>query len=55
MRSLLQGIPGYPVVKTTPFRCRRHGFEPWSGNLAPSYCVALPKKKEKKKKDTAIL
>ena len=25
-------FPGSPVVRTPRFHCRRHGFDPWSGN-----------------------
>ena len=25
-------FPGSPVVKTLHFHCRKHGFDPWSGN-----------------------
>ena len=25
-------FPGGPVVRAAHFHCRRHGFDPWSGN-----------------------
>ena len=25
-------VPGSPVIETPHFQCRRHGFDPWSGN-----------------------
>ena len=28
--SILEGLPGSPVVKTPCFHCRGHGFDPWS-------------------------
>ena len=33
IHQLVNGdFPGGPVVKTPRFRCRGHGFHPWSGN-----------------------
>ena len=29
-------FPGGPVVKTSRFRCRGHGFDPWLGNEDPA-------------------
>ena len=42
---------GGPVVKTPHFQCfhcRRHGFNPWSGNYDPTCHAEQPKKKKKK-------
>ena len=29
----LRGFPDASVVKNTPARCRRHGFDPWVGKI----------------------
>ena len=48
-------FPKGPVVKTPDFHCKRHGFNPWSGNQDPM-CQAAKKnnlfqnEKDKKKK-----
>ena len=31
-KNKVEDFPGSPVVKTPPFHCRGHGFDPWSGN-----------------------
>ena len=31
-----------PVVKTPHSHCRRHGFNPWSGNQDPTCCMVRP-------------
>ena len=41
-------FPGYPVVKTPPFQCRRCKFDPWSGNLNPACAQHDPSKKRKR-------
>ena len=38
-------FPGCPVVRCLYFCCRRHGFDPWSGNYDPIYPMVGPKKK----------
>ena len=44
---------GGPLVKTPCLQCRRHGFDPWSGNYGPTCCTEQLKEffffKEKKK------
>ena len=32
LNTVIQGLPGGPVVRTLCFHCRGHGFSPWSGN-----------------------
>ena len=34
------------MVKTPCFRCRGHGFNPWSGNKDPACHVARPREKK---------
>ena len=41
-------FPGGPVVKTLRFYCRRHGFDPWSGELR-SYMLQHDPKINKRK------
>ena len=34
-RTYVWDFPRGPVVKTSRFHCKGHGFNPWSGNLRP--------------------
>ena len=40
-----RGFPGGPEVKALPFHCRGLGFDPWLGNLNPTYLTAQPREK----------
>ena len=31
-QNTLRDFPGSPVLRTSHFHCRRHGFDPWLGN-----------------------
>ena len=44
-------IPRGPVVKTPPFHCRGHGFDPWPGNQDPTCHTAWQKKKKERERD----
>ena len=39
------GLPWWSVVKTLHFRCKGHGFDPWSGKQDPACCMMGAKKK----------
>jgi len=41
-------FPGGPLVKTTGFQWRGHGFDPWTGNKDSTCCKERKKKKKKK-------
>ena len=52
---------GGPLVKTPCLQCRRHGFDPWSGNYGPTCCTEQLKeffffkeKKNEKKKNEVV-
>ena len=45
----------FSVVKTLCFQCRRHGFDPWSGNKNPAYHVSWLKEKKKEKEKNACI
>ena len=47
-------FPGHAVFRTLRFRCRGHGFGPWSGNKDPA-CRAAKKKKTKKTRNVIIM
>ena len=46
---MYEDFSGAPVVKTPCFQCRRHGFDPWSGNKDPTYHVSRLKEKKIKR------
>ena len=48
-KNLKRDFPGSPVVKTSSLHCRRHGFDPWSGNKNPTCHKAREKKKERER------
>ena len=33
-------FPGGPVITTSSFQCKKHGFNLWSGNYDPTCCTA---------------
>ena len=39
---MTRNFPGGPMVKTSHFQCKGHGFDPWDGK----FCVAGPEKHE---------
>ena len=41
-----RGFPGGPEVKTLHFHCRGLGFDPWLGNLDPTYLTAQPREEK---------
>ena len=43
-----EGFPGGPVIKTSTFHCREHGFDHWLGN-EDNPCFAGQSKQLKKK------
>ena len=46
--DLKRDFSGSPVVKTPSLHCRKHGFDPWSGNENPT-CHKARKKKERER------
>ena len=47
---MVRDFPDGSVVKTPCFHCRRHGFNPWSGNQDATWHSQNKIKKKKKKK-----
>ena len=43
-----RGFPGSPVVKNPHFHCRRHMFDPYSGNFDSAYLGVWSKQNKNK-------
>ena len=48
--DLKRDFPSSPVVKTPSLHCRRHGFDPWSGNENPTRHKARKKRERERER-----
>ena len=54
LENAQQDFPGGLEVKTPHRHCRGCGFDPWSGNLGPTYCGVWPKKESSRYKPLKV-
>lgn len=47
-KSILRSVPGSAVVRIPHFHCKKHWFNPWTGNFITRKMIIIIKKERKK-------